>query len=107
MLDGLREQALQEQMTELWGAQRFADVIDLCVRSIEDQEKQVRSGKDRDAAVWPATWLTAGGSIMQLLRIILDAIRVVMADVIFILFGPQQNNFRICEAGFPPWSEVV
>jgi len=52
LLGGLREQALQEQMTELCSAHRFADAIDLCVRSIEEREKQVGSGKDRDAAVW-------------------------------------------------------
>jgi tetratricopeptide (TPR) repeat protein len=51
LLEGLREQALQEELTRLCDAQRFADAIDLCLRSIEAQEDQVRSGKDRDAAV--------------------------------------------------------
>jgi tetratricopeptide (TPR) repeat protein len=51
MLEGLRERALQEEITKLCAAQRFADAIDLYSRTIEDQEKQVRSGKDHEVAV--------------------------------------------------------
>jgi tetratricopeptide (TPR) repeat protein len=50
-LEGVREQALQEELTRLCDAQRFADAIDLCTRGVEEEEAQVRSGKDRDAAV--------------------------------------------------------
>jgi tetratricopeptide (TPR) repeat protein len=49
-LEGLRDQALQEEVDKLCGAERFADAIDLCLRSIEKQEEKVRSSKDRDAA---------------------------------------------------------
>jgi tetratricopeptide (TPR) repeat protein len=50
MLQELRDQALQEEITRLCNAERFADAIDLCLRSIREQEEQVRSGKDRAAA---------------------------------------------------------
>jgi tetratricopeptide (TPR) repeat protein len=50
-LEALHEQALQEEIDKLCNAERFADAIDLCLRSIEEQEEQVRSGKDRDEAV--------------------------------------------------------
>jgi tetratricopeptide (TPR) repeat protein len=50
-LEGVREQALQEELTRLCDAQRFADAIDLCTRGVEEQEARVRSGTDRDAAV--------------------------------------------------------
>jgi tetratricopeptide (TPR) repeat protein len=50
-LEGLRDQALQEEVTKLCQAERFADAGDLWLRSIEEQEERVRSGKDRDAAV--------------------------------------------------------
>jgi tetratricopeptide (TPR) repeat protein len=49
-LDGLRERALQEEINQLCGAERFAAAIELCVRSVEGQENQVRSGTDRAAA---------------------------------------------------------
>lgn len=51
MLDGLREQALQEEISRLSGAERFAEAIELYRRGIDEQEEQVRSGKDREAAV--------------------------------------------------------
>jgi tetratricopeptide (TPR) repeat protein len=51
MLEELREQALQEEVTKLCGAERFADATDLYLRSIEEQEERVRSGKDRDAGL--------------------------------------------------------
>ncbi|HZT79631.1 MAG TPA: tetratricopeptide repeat protein [Gemmataceae bacterium] len=50
-LEGLREQAIQDELKELCRAERFADAVDLCVRGIEEQEERVRQGKDRDAAV--------------------------------------------------------
>jgi tetratricopeptide (TPR) repeat protein len=50
-LEGLRDEALQEEVDKLCAAERFADAFDLCLRSIEKQEKKVRSGQDRDAAV--------------------------------------------------------
>jgi tetratricopeptide (TPR) repeat protein len=50
MLDELSEEALQEEITRLCDAQHFAQAIDLCVRGIEDQERQARSGTDRGAA---------------------------------------------------------
>jgi tetratricopeptide (TPR) repeat protein len=42
-LERLREQALQEQVTELCQAERYADAIDLCLRSIHELEDQLRS----------------------------------------------------------------
>jgi tetratricopeptide (TPR) repeat protein len=51
MLEEMHELALQEEIARLCGAERFAAAIDLCLRSVEEQEEQVRSGKDRDAAV--------------------------------------------------------
>jgi tetratricopeptide (TPR) repeat protein len=48
-LDGLWEQVFQEDITKLCDAQRFADAVDRYQRSIEEQEEQLRSGKDRDA----------------------------------------------------------
>lgn len=50
MLEELREHALQEEITKLCSAERFADAVDLYRRGIEEQEEQVRSGKDREAA---------------------------------------------------------
>jgi tetratricopeptide (TPR) repeat protein len=50
MLDGLREQALQERIDKLVGEQRFADAAAICRRGVEDQEEQVRLSADRDAA---------------------------------------------------------
>jgi tetratricopeptide (TPR) repeat protein len=51
MLEGLREQGLQEEVDRLCAAQRFADAVERCARGVADQEEQVRSGKDREAAV--------------------------------------------------------
>jgi tetratricopeptide (TPR) repeat protein len=50
-LEGLREQAHEEEVTRLWKAERFADARALYRRNIEEQEQQVRWGKDREAAV--------------------------------------------------------
>lgn len=50
-LDGLREQALQDEITRLCVAERYADAADRYVRAVEEQEEQVRSGRDREAAV--------------------------------------------------------
>jgi tetratricopeptide (TPR) repeat protein len=50
-LDGLRDQSLQEEISKLWTAERFADIGDLCRRAIAEQEEQVRLGKDRELAV--------------------------------------------------------
>jgi tetratricopeptide (TPR) repeat protein len=50
-LERLHEQALQEEIAKLCEAQRFADAIEVCQRSIEEHEEQVRSGKDHDGAV--------------------------------------------------------
>jgi tetratricopeptide (TPR) repeat protein len=50
-LERLREQALQEEITRLCKAERFADAIDLCRRNIKEQEERARSGKGREAAV--------------------------------------------------------
>jgi tetratricopeptide (TPR) repeat protein len=50
-LEGLRAQALREEFEGLCAARRFADALDLCMRGIQEQEKQVHSGKDREAAV--------------------------------------------------------
>jgi tetratricopeptide (TPR) repeat protein len=47
----LREQALEEEVSKLCAAQRYADAIELHERSIAEQEERVRSGKDRDTAV--------------------------------------------------------
>ncbi|MBN1854293.1 MAG: DUF2628 domain-containing protein [Pirellulales bacterium] len=52
MLNGLVEQKLQEQIDEMCVARRFTDAIDLYLQGIKDQEKQARSGKDHEAAVW-------------------------------------------------------
>jgi tetratricopeptide (TPR) repeat protein len=50
-LDRVRDQALEDEVTKLWKAERFADAVDLCLRSIDEPEEQVRLGRDRDAAV--------------------------------------------------------
>jgi len=50
MLEGLHEQALQEEINKLCETERFADAFDVCVRSIEEQEERLRWGKDHDAA---------------------------------------------------------
>src|SRR5262249_43787436 len=50
MLDGLHDHALQEELDKLCRTERYADAIELCHRSIDEQEERVRSGKDRDAA---------------------------------------------------------
>jgi tetratricopeptide (TPR) repeat protein len=50
-LDVLRELALQQEINKLCEGQRFADAIDRFSRGIEDQEEQVRTGKDRNAAI--------------------------------------------------------
>jgi tetratricopeptide (TPR) repeat protein len=50
-LDELREQTLQEKIDKLCGEQRFADAAAQFLRSIEDQEEQVRLAADHDAAV--------------------------------------------------------
>jgi tetratricopeptide (TPR) repeat protein len=51
LLEELHEQAQEEEVTRLCAAHRFADAADLYRRGIAGQEEQVRSGKDRDAAV--------------------------------------------------------
>jgi tetratricopeptide (TPR) repeat protein len=50
-LDGLREQALQEELARLSRAERFADALELLQRGIDEQEEQARSGQDRAAAM--------------------------------------------------------
>jgi tetratricopeptide (TPR) repeat protein len=50
MLDRQHEQELQDEVNRLCVAERFADAIDLCERKVAEQEEQVRSGKDREAA---------------------------------------------------------
>jgi tetratricopeptide (TPR) repeat protein len=50
LLDGLHDRAMQEEITRLCKTDRFADAFDLCVRSVEEDEEQLRSGKDHDAA---------------------------------------------------------
>jgi tetratricopeptide (TPR) repeat protein len=50
MLDSLREQSFHDEISKLCDMQRFADAIDLSLRSIEEQEEQLRSSKDQDAA---------------------------------------------------------
>src|SRR5207244_899951 len=52
LLYGAGEQALQGEITKLWGAERFADAIDRSRRGVEEQEELVRAGKDRKAAQW-------------------------------------------------------
>jgi tetratricopeptide (TPR) repeat protein len=51
MLQGLREQALREELTRLCAADRFADASALYLGGIKDQEEQVCSARDREAAV--------------------------------------------------------
>jgi tetratricopeptide (TPR) repeat protein len=51
LLEELREQAQEEEVTRLCAARRFADAADLYRRGVTEQEEQVRSGKDHDAAV--------------------------------------------------------
>jgi tetratricopeptide (TPR) repeat protein len=50
-LDGLREQALQEEIAKLSRAERFADAVELFLRGIDEQEEQARAGQDRPAAL--------------------------------------------------------
>jgi tetratricopeptide (TPR) repeat protein len=50
-LEALRDQALQAEVAQLCQVERFADASKLWLRSIEEQEERIRSGKDRDAAV--------------------------------------------------------
>jgi tetratricopeptide (TPR) repeat protein len=50
MLDRQHEQELQDEVNRLCMAEHFADAIDLCERKIAEQEEQVRSGNDREAA---------------------------------------------------------
>jgi tetratricopeptide (TPR) repeat protein len=45
-----REQAHQAELAKLWAAERFADIYDAYVRGIEQQERQVDLGKDREGA---------------------------------------------------------
>ena len=47
-LEGLREQAFEEEIDKLSRAERFADAIDLFRRSIKEQDERIRSGKDLD-----------------------------------------------------------
>src|SRR5207244_12342016 len=50
-LDGLRERALHEEVGRLCGADRYAEALEVYRRAIEDQEKQVETSPNRDAAV--------------------------------------------------------
>jgi tetratricopeptide (TPR) repeat protein len=50
MLDRQHELALQEEIDKLCTAERFADAVDAFARGVAEQEEQVRSGKDREAA---------------------------------------------------------
>jgi tetratricopeptide (TPR) repeat protein len=50
LLEELREHALQEEVTRLCGAERFADARDRYLRGIEEQEERGRAGDDRAAA---------------------------------------------------------
>lgn len=49
-LDALHEQALREEISRLWDQQRFADALERCARGVAEQEEQLRTGKDREAA---------------------------------------------------------
>ncbi|HEV3447081.1 MAG TPA: hypothetical protein VG099_20750, partial [Gemmataceae bacterium] len=49
-LEGLRDQALQEELDKLQSSQRYADAVELCLRNIDEQEDQLRAGKDRAVA---------------------------------------------------------
>jgi tetratricopeptide (TPR) repeat protein len=51
LLDDLHDTALQDKLDKLVHAERFADAVNVCKKSIADQEEQVRTSKDRDAAV--------------------------------------------------------
>jgi tetratricopeptide (TPR) repeat protein len=50
LLDGLHDRAMQEEIAKLCKTDRFADAFDLCLRSVEEQEEQLLSGKDHDVA---------------------------------------------------------
>jgi tetratricopeptide (TPR) repeat protein len=50
-LVSLQEQAMQEQIDKLCDAKRYDEVVKTSLQGIEELEKQVRSGKDRDTAV--------------------------------------------------------
>jgi tetratricopeptide (TPR) repeat protein len=52
LLDGSREQTLQDEFTKLWEAKRFADAIDRSRRGVEEQEKLLRAGKIPKAEMW-------------------------------------------------------
>jgi tetratricopeptide (TPR) repeat protein len=45
LLDGSREQALQEEVSKLWAAKRFAEALDRSRRGVEEQQELVRAGK--------------------------------------------------------------
>ncbi len=46
-----QEKEFQEEISRLCTAERFADALDLWEQSIEEQEEQLRTSKDREAAV--------------------------------------------------------
>jgi tetratricopeptide (TPR) repeat protein len=50
LLADLHEEAFQEEVSKLCDERRFADAVNLCRRSIEDEEHRVRSGQRREAA---------------------------------------------------------
>ena len=50
-LAGLQEQASQEQIDKLYDAKRFDDIVKVSLRGIEELEKQILLGKDRETAV--------------------------------------------------------
>jgi tetratricopeptide (TPR) repeat protein len=52
LLDGSREQTLQDEITKLWQAKSFADAIDRSRRGVEEQEKLLRAGKVPKAGTW-------------------------------------------------------
>jgi tetratricopeptide (TPR) repeat protein len=51
LLEGLHDQAFQEQINKLTRTNRFADAIGLFARSIKEQEERARSPKDQETAV--------------------------------------------------------
>jgi tetratricopeptide (TPR) repeat protein len=51
MLEELHEQTFQEELSKLCEERHYADAVTLCWRSIEDEERQARSGQGRKAAV--------------------------------------------------------
>ncbi len=50
MLEEVREEAFQEKIDRLCGAERYADACDLFLKAIEDQPGPARSGEDGGAA---------------------------------------------------------